>query len=286
MPTPGSPPTSTSEAGTSPPPRTRSSSATPVGIRSASSTSTSTSRSTGRGAAPFAPRGGGWRLLDQRSEAAAAGAAAEPATGRLTAFRAGVLESGLGHGAPTLGRETDVPCADFVTSHGRNHNNVAARIHFVKWMLSIAIAGLVAASALSWTAAAAGPSEARILYRTVRLSAPRKPPELYSILPSGQGRRLLVRGGEQAAWSPGRARIAFSRGIVGKSGIWVMNADGSRARRLTTNPGDGEPTWSPDGRRIVFRRSSATNFDLWIVPAAGGRATAAPANADRERARP
>ena len=139
-------------------------------------------------------------------------------------------------------------------------------------MLPIAIAGLAAASALSWTAAAAGPSEARIVYRTVRLSAPRKPPELYSILPSGQGRRLLVRGGEQAAWSPGRARIAFSRGIVGKSGIWVMNANGSRARRLTTSPGDGEPTWSPDGRRIVFRRSSATNFDLWIVPAAGGRA--------------
>ena len=53
FPTPGSPPTSTSDAGTSPPPRTRSSSATPVGIRSASSTSTSTSRSTGRGAAPF-----------------------------------------------------------------------------------------------------------------------------------------------------------------------------------------------------------------------------------------
>ena len=143
----------------------------------------------------------------------------------------------------------------------------------MKWLLSIAIAGLVAASALSWTAAAAGPSEARILYRTVRLSAPRKPPELYSIFPSGQGRRLLIRGGEQAEWSPGRARIAFSRGVVGKSGIWVMNADGSRARRLTRSPGDGEPTWSPDGRRIVFRRSSATNFDLWIVPAAGGKAT-------------
>ena len=33
MPTPGSPPTRTSDAGTSPPPRTRSSSGTPVGMR-------------------------------------------------------------------------------------------------------------------------------------------------------------------------------------------------------------------------------------------------------------
>ena len=48
LPTPGSPPTSTSEAGTSPPPSTRSSSGTPVGIRSASSLSTCARRSSGR----------------------------------------------------------------------------------------------------------------------------------------------------------------------------------------------------------------------------------------------
>ena len=59
MPTPGSPPTSTSDAGTSPPPSTRSSSSSPVGIRSASSASTSTSRRSGRaGAAAAAPRTG------------------------------------------------------------------------------------------------------------------------------------------------------------------------------------------------------------------------------------
>ncbi len=55
FPTPGSPPTRTSEAGTSPPPSTRSSSGTPVGIRSASSTSTSARRSSGLASAcPFA----------------------------------------------------------------------------------------------------------------------------------------------------------------------------------------------------------------------------------------
>ena len=58
LPTPGSPPTSTSDAGTSPPPRTRSSSGTPVEIRSASSTSTSTRRRGGRARAGCVPRAG------------------------------------------------------------------------------------------------------------------------------------------------------------------------------------------------------------------------------------
>jgi TolB protein len=136
----------------------------------------------------------------------------------------------------------------------------------------IAIGGLVAASALSLSAARAA-TEARIVYRTVWLSNPQRPPELYSVLRSGQGRRLLTRGAEQPAWSPNRRRIAFAGGgILGKGGIWVMNADGSVKRRLTTRAGDGDPTWSPDGRRIAYRSSSPTSFDLWVVPASGGKA--------------
>ncbi len=57
LPTPGSPPTSTSDPGTMPPPRTRSSSPIPVGIRSASSAETSASATTSRGCAGALPRG-------------------------------------------------------------------------------------------------------------------------------------------------------------------------------------------------------------------------------------
>jgi TolB protein len=135
---------------------------------------------------------------------------------------------------------------------------------------AIAIAGLLAASAVPLSAVGAS-SEARIVYRTVRLTNPQRPPELYSVLPSGRARRLLARGGEQPAWSPDRRRIAFARGLVGLGGIWVMNADGSGQRRLTRRPGDGDPTWSPDGRRIAYRSDSKTSFDLWVVPSAGGR---------------
>jgi Tol biopolymer transport system component len=129
-----------------------------------------------------------------------------------------------------------------------------------------------AASALSPTADAVT-GEFRIVHRTVHLKTRGGRPEVYSILPSGQGRRLLARGAEQPAWSPDHTRIAFAAGgLVRRSGIWVMNADGSAQRRLTTRSGDGDPTWSPDGRRIAYRSSSPTGWDLWVVPAAGGKA--------------
>jgi TolB protein len=49
-------------------------------------------------------------------------------------------------------------------------------------------------------------------------------------------------------------------------GIYVMNADGSGARRLTHN--GFSPTWSPDGTRIAFGRKSVTN-DVWVMNADG-----------------
>jgi Tol biopolymer transport system component len=142
----------------------------------------------------------------------------------------------------------------------------------MKLLLAIVLVGLVGASTLSLGAAGATRGTPTLVYRSVRLASPQRPPELYSIEPSGAGRRLLVRGGEQPAWSPDHKRIAFAGGgILGKAGIWVMNADGSGKRRLTTRAGDGDPTWSPDGRRIAYRSSSPTSFDLWVVPSAGGK---------------
>jgi Tol biopolymer transport system component len=48
-------------------------------------------------------------------------------------------------------------------------------------------------------------------------------------------------------WSPDGRQIAFARLVAkGNTEIFVMNADGSRLRRLTFNPGrDVDPTWQP-----------------------------------------
>lgn len=138
-------------------------------------------------------------------------------------------------------------------------------------LLSAFLVAAVALPAVS-SASPVPASKARIVFRTVQLTNPRKPPEVYSALPSGAGRRLLARGAEQPAWSPDRRRIAYAGGgVLGKEGIWVMNADGGRKQRLTSRAGDGDPTWSPDGRRIAFRRAVPSGFDLWVVPAAGGK---------------
>ena len=84
---------------------------------------------------------------------------------------------------------------------------------------------------------------------------------------------LFARG----AWSPDARRIAFTavfdtRGF--SNDIYVVNADGSGARRLTHARDARHPVWTPDGRTIVFARTRALSgcgvpSSLWSVDAAG-----------------
>jgi len=107
----------------------------------------------------------------------------------------------------------------------------------------------------------------------------------------GSERRLLADSGarlrQQAcencahlghiAWSPdGRKLLLVRSGPIGghdsrKHHVVVMNADGSRLRRLRRfTPGNGgEPSWSPDGRKIVFVNFRAGNFDVYVMNADG-----------------
>jgi Tol biopolymer transport system component len=97
--------------------------------------------------------------------------------------------------------------------------------------------------------------------------------------------RLVGQAADQTpVWSPDGRRIAFTRadGLLDDGGtrpqVWVMNADGSRARTL--GPGFA-PQWSPDGRRLVFGnwRDADTTRDtlsplpvgrqVWLANAAG-----------------
>ena len=86
------------------------------------------------------------------------------------------------------------------------------------------------------------------------------------VIPSRGGTpRQVSPIGARPAWSPDGTRIAFQTDELGDiapngysaqlgSTIWVVNADGTHARELTTKPigGHASPAWSHNGRFIAF----------------------------------
>lgn len=70
-------------------------------------------------------------------------------------------------------------------------------------------------------------------------------------------------------------RIAFVSDREGTPKIYVINADGSDLRRLTSGPApDSRPTWSPDGERIAFARAGdSSSCGIYAMNADGSSLT-------------
>jgi Tol biopolymer transport system component/DNA-binding winged helix-turn-helix (wHTH) protein len=95
---------------------------------------------------------------------------------------------------------------------------------------------------------------------------PRKPP--------GVPERFLssTRPDSGPRFSPDGRKISFISGRSGSNEIWIANADGSNASRMTSlgSPGLGSPAWSPDGQWLAFHSRPEGQSDLFVIPAAGG----------------
>ncbi len=111
-------------------------------------------------------------------------------------------------------------------------------------------------------------------------------PKLFTIdLATGQVRQI-TRGtewrDESPRWSPDGQAIAFASnrahyGAQAEAGspdfdVYVMRADGSQVRRITSDPGnDRDPSWLPDGRSVVFSSDRASRGDLYRVRLSDGQ---------------
>ena len=107
---------------------------------------------------------------------------------------------------------------------------------------------------------------------------------IYRMNANGTGVRKLARGvryrqisgqfvSEYAAiptWSPNGRKIAFVSDRAGSAEVYVMNADGSRQRRLTRYAKPGELAWSPDGRMLAFgSHARGGPRDVYVMNADG-----------------
>ncbi|MCI0625796.1 MAG: DPP IV N-terminal domain-containing protein [Acidobacteria bacterium] len=77
------------------------------------------------------------------------------------------------------------------------------------------------------------------------------------------------------SWSPDGKTIAYSHTSTQNTGqkLWLMNADGTNPRALTTGPGhtdEAVPVWSPDGKKISFTSSrDGGKYRIWVMNADG-----------------
>lgn len=107
----------------------------------------------------------------------------------------------------------------------------------------------------------------------------------------GAVRRLTTADGldDMPAWSPDGSRIAFRSMRAGRSDVWVMDAGGTNARRLTDEAGgaatggSGDPAWSPDGAQLAYAHGAGADRDIWIMRADGSGTRRLTRDAEDER---
>ncbi len=100
-------------------------------------------------------------------------------------------------------------------------------------------------------------------------------------LPIEGGEATSIRGGfewsMQPRFSPDGSEIAFTSDAGGGDNVWIMSADGSDARALTSESFRllNNPYWSPDGTWIAARKHFTTyrslgTGEIWIYHRDGG----------------
>lgn len=69
------------------------------------------------------------------------------------------------------------------------------------------------------------------------------------------------------SFSPNGSQVVFDTlGDTGPENLWIMKADGSGRRRVTTgNFRDRTPAWSPTGEEILFFSNRTGSYEAWLI---------------------
>jgi hypothetical protein len=71
-------------------------------------------------------------------------------------------------------------------------------------------------------------------------------------------------------WSPVEDQIVYQSPASGSWDLYLINADGSGQRQLTTDPAiEGLPSWSPNGQWVAYLSDAGGNWGIWIVRSDG-----------------
>ena len=138
-------------------------------------------------------------------------------------------------------------------------------------LFAFAAAGSLVVLGLGSPARAAFPgSNGRIAFGHEEPAGDHTQVDVYTVKPDGTGVLQLTAtpGSNEFSpqWNAAGTRIAFwrTRAPFGPGNVWVMDADGSNARRLTANVDARDPTWNPAGTRLVYTRRIDDLFSLRV----------------------
>jgi TolB protein len=70
-------------------------------------------------------------------------------------------------------------------------------------------------------------------------------------------------GHTQPAWSPDGRQIAYAADVNGANQIFIMQADGSGTKQLTSDLANDLPVWLPDGKSMAFRTTDEKGLWWW-----------------------
>jgi TolB protein len=98
-------------------------------------------------------------------------------------------------------------------------------------------------------------------------------PDIYVARAGGRPKALVARRqmATGVAYSSDGKRVAYSLSEGEGAQLWVADADGSNARRITDTPSmiNSSPSWSPDGKRLAFVSNRFGSPQVFVMNADG-----------------